>query len=162
MRESRSVAATATTPAGTPAKRSLRSVPNDPTGATAGTTGLPPELQPHAGETFVDGGHYVWRLEASGDFVCVAQPAARRSLGAKVAATSPELWQALCGMAIKALVPAAIPQPAQPDAEPSAERSSRFSLEGFLELLAATGLIDIGSQVGPSGIDRDHITNGAP
>jgi len=76
---------------------------------------------------------------------------------AKVTATRPELWKALCAMAIKALVPAATPAPAHP--EPPA---GRFSLDGFLALLAATGLIDIGSQVGPSSVDRDRSTQGAP
>jgi len=124
---------------------------------------IPPQLIKHAGQRFVDGGHYSWRVESTGDFTCVAQPASatKKSVGAKVTSKDATQWPALCAMALAALEPAAAattaqataapaapaaPQAAQPSAPPAA---TGFSIEGFLaELTSGTAsLIDVGSQL---------------
>lgn len=112
---------------------------------------LPAELHAHVGETFVDGGSYVWRLEPDGAFTCVAQPPSAKvsSVGARVThAKRPDLWATLCAMALEALAPEAKPD-TNDVAEDGAEKEERgFSLEGFLSGLFAAGatLVDVGSQ----------------
>ena len=135
-------------PAVAPGKQPLVTPPANATDAARpiASTALPPELAAHAGETFVDGGHYVWRIEPDSSFICIAQPAraTKSSIGAKVTqAKSPELWQALCALATESFgaAPAPSPEQAQPADQPA------FSLDGFLALLGFGPLPDIGSLV---------------
>ncbi|NVB82919.1 MAG: hypothetical protein HOV81_31365 [Kofleriaceae bacterium] len=139
-------------------------------GATLTGGPLPPELQAHIGETFLDGGSYVWRLEPDGAFRCVAQPpsATTSSVGARVTqAARADLWATLCAIAIEALAPEAKPDsetaPAEGAEDGAAEEGGGFSLEGFLAGLFAAGstLVDVGSQVADLVTDTLDAVTGA-
>lgn len=145
------------------------SATKSPTGALTGGP-LPPALVAHIGETFVDGGSYVWRLESDGAFKCVAQPpsATASSVGARVTqAARDELWVTLCAIAIEALAPEAKPEtgtaPAEGAEEDVTNDGGGFSLEGFLAGLFATGstLVDVGSQVADLVTDTIDAVTGA-